>query len=286
MEDNPTSDPVEYAYYSPDWIWPNNQSDLMKSMLLFFDRIALALPEKVPHKQSTRDLVLATPLAERGLLVNFDPARELDTRTAKSLAITLTQLVETVRFSHRSHERMSAYHYGFAQAPATVNEFEKILQSRGLMNRVGHEGCRSTPCRETSCDGCIRTSFESTTTESRNRSPSSYRFHGTSNILAGYPRRLLYLWFQSTRPDEPRASRIRSLLDVGADLSDVPLDEVLAFRKQNGSRYIDYATDLRSFLTMQALLSPTERRQAQLDRRLQFREQAAELVASLVQPSE
>ena len=67
------------------------------------------------------------------------------------------------------------------------------------------------------------------------------------------------------------------LLDVGADLSAVPLDEVLDFRRENMAHYVAYAAGLREFLITQASLHPTEQNKAQHERSQQIQEQAAEL---------
>ena len=51
----------EYAYYMPDWIWTSSNTLLMKSMLLFFDKITLALPEALVDETINRDPELAIP---------------------------------------------------------------------------------------------------------------------------------------------------------------------------------------------------------------------------------
>jgi hypothetical protein len=61
----------------------------MKSMLLFLDGLALALPPDLAELMIDRDPILATPLAERGLLTNFVPAATLDAESAERLALTL-----------------------------------------------------------------------------------------------------------------------------------------------------------------------------------------------------
>jgi hypothetical protein len=37
----------DFAYYADDWIWPRTRTDLMKSTLLFFDGLALSLPQSI-----------------------------------------------------------------------------------------------------------------------------------------------------------------------------------------------------------------------------------------------
>src|SRR5215467_2545728 len=83
----------DFGYYVSDWIWPPDRTDLMKSMLLFFDGLALALPPDLAAETVDRDPILATPLADRGMLVNFDPSLAIDADTAELLVRTLEKLV-------------------------------------------------------------------------------------------------------------------------------------------------------------------------------------------------
>jgi hypothetical protein len=82
------------GYYYTDWIWQDRSTDFMKSMLLFFDGLTLALPSDLAAEVIERDPLLAGLLAERGLLVNFDPATTLDAATAEQLARALTACVK------------------------------------------------------------------------------------------------------------------------------------------------------------------------------------------------
>ena len=62
----------EFAFYYGDWIWTEDLIDWAKSLLLFFDGIALALPRKTAEQFIDSDPILARPLSDRGLLQNFD----------------------------------------------------------------------------------------------------------------------------------------------------------------------------------------------------------------------
>jgi hypothetical protein len=95
-----------------------------------------------------------------------------------------------------------------------------------------------------------------------------------------HPRPMRDFWVSPTREyqDVMNPTQISTdLLEVGTDLSDVPLDEVLDFRRENMNHYTAYAAGLREFLVTQATLHPTEQEKARRERRLRIREQAAEL---------
>jgi hypothetical protein len=64
----------EFAYYYTDWIWPRGSTDFIKSMLLFFDGMALSLSSDRAEQAIGQDPVLAIPLAEQGLLEVRYPA--------------------------------------------------------------------------------------------------------------------------------------------------------------------------------------------------------------------
>jgi Insertion element 4 transposase N-terminal len=73
-------------------------------------------------------------------------------------------------------------------------------------------------------------------------------------------------------------SQLRSDLgNVGADLSAVPLDEVLAFRSEHGEHYRAYVKGLRELLASQVQADDNERSRILHERSLEIREQAAEL---------
>ena len=56
----------------------------VKSTLLFFDKITLALPEASVDETFNSDPELASPLADKGLLINIDPSDVLDPETART----------------------------------------------------------------------------------------------------------------------------------------------------------------------------------------------------------
>lgn len=61
----------EFAFYYGSLIWEVELTDWVKSLLLFFDGIALSLPEARAERLIESDPVPAQPLAEKGLLRNY-----------------------------------------------------------------------------------------------------------------------------------------------------------------------------------------------------------------------
>jgi hypothetical protein len=283
----PTKD---YAYYASGWIWPRRQNDLVKSMLLFFDGIALALPEDLATETIASDPLLAIPLVERGLLVNFDPANVLDTRTANTLARGLTDLVKRGRwFWMRGNlPTLTPFHYGEPAAPKAARVFEAELFKQGLIERtqdrlvvrlnsdirllvltlfaqalrasLANNGVLVHPITDSSADAIIMRLI--------------LRTEGSPEKV--FMDDLYRPGMRGSDVMDPRQLEA-DLINVGADLSSVPLDEVLDFRRQNGAHYRAYAAELRQFLASQSQSDIAERNRARDDRRLQIRDQAAEL---------
>ncbi len=106
-------------------------------MLLFFDGIALAAPSYMADKLIDSDPVLASPLVERGLLVNFDPDVELDLTSAQHLARTLKHLVKKMPYNWavgRPNDSCGRIigHWGGVIAESEGREFARLLKRRGL----------------------------------------------------------------------------------------------------------------------------------------------------------
>ena len=124
----------DLGYYFTDWIWQSGSIDFMKSMLLFFDGLTLALPSDIAAETIDRDPVLATPLAELGLLVNFDPVSTLDKDSAELLAVALSKIAQEYPLRTQNRLDLTATHWGRLIAdPETVFVLEHALIERGLI---------------------------------------------------------------------------------------------------------------------------------------------------------
>ena len=108
----------------------------MKSMLLFFDGLTLALPPELAAEMIESDPVLAVPLAERGLLINLDPVNTLNAESAERLVVTLIGLVQIDPWlwQHGQEHILGSFHWGAGRASSPlVNAFERALLERGLI---------------------------------------------------------------------------------------------------------------------------------------------------------
>ncbi|MGW9595414.1 hypothetical protein ACWHLZ_34585 [Streptomyces chartreusis] len=125
----------DFAYYADDWIWPNKRSALMKSTLLFFDGLALSLPQRIADRMIESSPDLAQPLAERGLLINLEPDTHLQPGTAARLAGDLHLVLEhltppSMRLGPEF--RIGPFHWGGVRAHLEADALSEMMLARGL----------------------------------------------------------------------------------------------------------------------------------------------------------
>src|ERR1700730_14249813 len=77
----------EVAYYYPAPYWRMHEGDWLKSLLLFFDRIAILLPSYMRGREVDADPVLAGPLAEKALLQVLEPETFVDQDLTEALSL-------------------------------------------------------------------------------------------------------------------------------------------------------------------------------------------------------
>jgi hypothetical protein len=289
---------TDLGYYYSDWIWGERSINFMKSMLLFFDGLALALPSHLAAEVIDRDPVLAAPLAEKELLVNFDPVSTLDANAAERLATTLTEVVERFPMHLLTPGAfiLTDTHWGQGSAQRGVVEaFERALAERGLISPKGSDGLYTI---QSDMRFLILTMFaQSLRVQLGDR---GIVLHPATDSAADAERIdwILYHYLRALPNDErhelalnaagfgrllPYVDRMNPLhlaadLDgVGADLSAVPLDEVLSFRAENGHHYRAYARALREFLASLAQASPAERLRINQEREAEIQDEVMAL---------
>jgi hypothetical protein len=251
---------TDLGYYFSDWIWDRESSDFMKSMLLFFDGLTLSLP------------------SERGLLVNFAPADVLDEDSAEQLALALNEIIKQIPFAMKGRRQgLVSYHWGAGVAAIeTIRAFEKTLEDRGLASPGTEFGMYDI-------DGPARTLilllFAHTLQNMLRERGLALHLATNSEWLSFEIEGWLSRYPGHTRHADPMNPFLlrRDLIDVGADLSAVPLDEVLDFREENGQHYRAYARGLRELLALGVQTNPAEQRRLLEERSLEIREQAAAL---------
>lgn len=277
-----TSPTTDLGYYFSGWIWEQTSSNFMKSMLLFFDGLALALPSDLAEELIDRDPILATPLAERGLLTNFVPAATLEAEPAERLALTLTEIVKQYPYWARQRSgELGSFHWGEGRATqATVKALEHALAERGLITprAVSQLFYMDDDVRLLVLALFARTLRAQLGERGLDLHLTTDSREVLNDLLKPFPHYLYAIHDSRTAADPMNYFVLtHDLADVGADLSAVPLDEVLDFRKENGQHYRAYAKGLREFLVLQQHANPVDRKRLLDERSSEIRDQAADL---------
>jgi hypothetical protein len=106
-----TTDPAEagheVAYYYPEPYWRVGEVDSLKTLLLFFDEIAILLPRYMQGRETAADPVLAGPLHVQGLLRVLEPEVFVDQQMTEELSEVLVELITGDAFD--DHETTGYY---------------------------------------------------------------------------------------------------------------------------------------------------------------------------------
>ncbi|WP_309713613.1 hypothetical protein [Pseudolysinimonas sp.] len=90
---------VDVAYIYPAPYWRLSEHDWIKSLLLFFDEVAILLPDYVYGRHHIADPSLAEPLEDRGMLRVLEPNDWIDEQARIDLVPSMTGLTNTVRLT-------------------------------------------------------------------------------------------------------------------------------------------------------------------------------------------
>lgn len=254
----------DFAFYYPGPVW--HSSDAIKNLLPFFDGVGLLVPSYLRDKPDTVDPALAQPLRERGLLLNVEPEVHMDQAATEQLAQAMVDIIASGALEHLSRDG---------------EPFHELSMSR--LGFMGDEGLANMLFEELKRLGVATDSQDGV----------SVPMHRHVRVL------ILVLLAQILRPkgaelgvelvpttDRPDLiGALAQILDVpvapsygnvvftdlqavGADLSLVPLDEILDYRSQNAAKYRAYVNAVRQFVWQLSQMPEAERELA-VDRREQ-----------------
>ncbi|MYE43206.1 MAG: hypothetical protein F4X79_04155 [Acidobacteria bacterium] len=265
----------EIAYYYPAPFWRQGESDWVKSLLLFFDKVSVLLPNYMYGIQTAADPSLAGPLEERGLLQVLRPETWIDQEMADQLAeITRGLLAEGVfdnlpkdpSFVELSRSRM-----GDSVDVRLTDSLVEALKRKGLA-RPSEDGV-SIPLHPT-----VRTTILVILSQLS-------RISGVRRGMHLHPatrdrraiRNLGVTLSQQGMPSYGRVVKL-DLEAVSFDLSSVPLDDVLQFRVEHARLYREYIRGLQACLFRLSSIPDTEEREAALrERRKDIIDSAADV---------
>lgn len=268
----------EFAYYYPEPFWLARESSWIKSLLLFFDGVAILLPDYMSGRELVADPSLAEPLSDRGLLNVLQPEWFVDTELSNRLAEGMVELIVSGAFdgtvaNEAPFAALSMSRMGFAELSASRmgsrhgDVFEMIhndLKERGLA--LDSEDGVSIPLRYD-----VRIAYLMLLAQEAREAGRRHgiNLHPTTN---GDTADEAIRSFLELPPMPSRQDVISfDLATASVDLDIVPLDEILDYRRQYGEEHRNYMVSLRRFIVditavdgadRQRLL---EQRQAELD---------------------
>lgn len=263
----------DLAYYYPNPVWMNG--DWIKNLILFFDGVALLVPEYLRSKPFEMDPAIATGLKEHGLLKILEAETFMDQAATVALAEALGEI-----FASGALDRL-------AQQPT---EFHELSYSR--LGRMADRHMAEGIFRE----------FQKRGLAGASRDGVSIPMHPMARslvlvLLAQILRRTgrdrgLELWPTTDRPDlhatlqdllnlptMPSAGHVIAF-DLGAvsvDLGSFPLDEVLGFRHENREQLRKCMGDVRLFVHALSTMAAEDQNRSLADRRADIEATAASL---------
>ena len=239
-----TDNAPEVAYYYPATFWSSGEGSWVKSLLLFFDQVAILLPSYMRGRNIAADPTLAGPLEDRGLLRVLEPNNWIDQAMAEKLATVVVELLATGAFDHLPEQQyfaeLSQSRIGYGADMALASWLVDELKQRGLA-RPSEDGV-SIPLHPD-----VRTTILVILGQlARQRGIESGLSVSPTTNSSGAVEDLLRLL---AREPLPSAAHIVAfdMEPVTLDLSTVPLDEVLGYRHDYQGAHQAYMRDVRRF---------------------------------------
>ncbi|MGW3942267.1 hypothetical protein [Streptomyces phaeochromogenes] len=282
----------DFAYYADDWIWPGTRTDLMKSTLLFFDGLALSLPQSIADRLIDSSPVLAQPLAERGLLINLEPETHLQADTAYLLARGLHEVLG--RFPpagqlsvQRARATIGSFHWGGVRAHLESNVLSRMMLARGYAELDAEPHSEGEPLFRV--DPAVRLLILNAYCQAL-RTDLQQQSDITLQPVAQTWDHSRREWYHSMQFLQWAAARVTpgtgfaaaeimatDLHTLGVNVSAAPLDEILGFRAEYRSELRAYTAGLRTFLENTAGLSDQQYESEKRARIERLNEEAAAL---------
>ena len=265
----------DLAYYYPAPYWGLAEVDRLKSLLLFFDGIAILLPRYMSGRESAADPVLAGPLREMGLLTILEPETFVDQAVTEALITAIAELITSGAFddldhSEHAYQELSRSRMGWGADVELSDMITQELIARGLA-RPSQDGV-SVPLHPV-----VRATFLVLLSQLA-------RDAGRRAGLGLHPATTSYRAVQDllrvmSFPASPSAGHLVTLdlETVGIDLATVPLDDILDFREHHGQAYRAYARNIRRQVSELGLMEPEEREATLADRRKELTDVAEDL---------
>lgn len=252
----------EIAFYYPGPMWRG--SDWIKTLILFFDGVALLLPSYMKGKPEYEDPAMALPLKEKGLLHILEPEKIVDKKATEALSKVMVEMIQSggldsldksTRFHEISYSRLGGY-----GDEKLAKQLFLDLKARGLA-RDSEDGL-SIPMHP-----MVRSLI--LVLLSQILRPHGEKLGAELSPATDRPEVIEALQELLSLPNAPSAPHVVALdLEVvSVDLRLVPMDEVLGFRKDYMKEHRAYIRSIRKLTRDLSKLPEEEREEVLKDRR-------------------
>ena len=264
----------EIAYYYPEPYWLTTDGSWIKTLLLFFDGVAILLPEYMVGRHLQADPTLVEPLEDKGLLRTLEPEWFVDATMTEQLTEAVVELITGGAFDDLPKDEpfaelsMSRMGYGAVEDLAAMVYEE--LERRGVASPT--EDGVSIPMHWR-----IRSVYLLLLAQLARAAGKRHGIDLHPATNAPWAQEALGSFF-NLKPMPSRGHVVSLDVEtVSIDLDDVPLDDVLGFRANHADAYRKYMADLRSFALQLSLADEADRDPLLADRRAALEEEARRL---------
>lgn len=248
----------EIGFYYPGWIWRSDT--VIKNLILYFDGIAVLVPDYMRDRFDRTDEAITLPLQEKGLLHILEPETIVDKSATEKLADAMVGFLETGALDELSHDK-SAFHelsYSRMGGHGNLALAEMLLEELKKRNLAkDSEDGVSIPMHPT-----IRSLILVLLAQ-------ILRPHGKQMGLDFSPLTDQWMILDSLTallklPKAPSSGHVVQfdMETLGVDLAGVPMDEVLSFRDQYRKEHAKYTNAVKRFTRELSLMPPEERQSA------------------------
>ena len=257
---------TDTAYYYPAPYWILRESDWIKSLLLFFDEVAILLPGYMYGRHMDADPTLAGPLEERSLLRVLEPNDWVDGEVTEKLAEIIVDLLTNGAFDElpqADHFReLSQSRIGYGADVDLAGFLVDELQTKGLA-RPSEDGV-SIPLHPTVRTTILVILGQLSRIAGAKRGMTIHPATTNSDAVTD----LVETLSRESMPSHDKVIKL-DLEPVTFDLASIPLDDVLQFRAEHQDAHRAYMRDLRGFMAELAEIDNSSEREAVLLERRQ-----------------
>lgn len=236
-----------------------DRGDWIKNLILFFDGIALLVPEYMKEKPEVIDPTIVTGLKQYNLLHILEPERVIDATASEQLAAAMREIIESGKLdalkADSDFHELSMSRLGYFGNERLATELFKELKKRGLA-RESEDG-KSIP---------MHAKVRSLVLVLLSQILRSYGSKMDAELSPVTDRQtvvsaLAEMLEQKVIPSTGTVIAF-DMATVSVDVGSIPIDEVLSFRKESFQAYRRYALSARRFAQELSKMNDGERRDA------------------------